>query len=378
LQTLSIFRFLLDSILKSMLFLFFLRPCYAEDNSLFLSSRLSSASDPASLLSHRNQDTNVALPPLSGEIKQTNVCSGSPNNGLEVHVLGQVSNSGTFWVIPGTRVYEAINCAGGITSVGSTRAIALRRGSLTDSERSIDLFSYTESGDLNQNPYLSNQDVIFVPFYKNKIRIIGAIKKPDIYEVLAPEATIQGAIQIAGGFSLVADPKASITLLRPKLNENTKIPVEYAITKYSSDELQENNIPINNGDIIVANDVQNREIDFDYSTLPIPGQIREWPTAYEQVFVTGDVSRPGPYPFRPFYSLPDYVYEAGMTKTSNLKKAKLLEHDGKERKLKERVAPGDIIYLKSRNFTLSNALQVWSVTTSTFFTGFSIYTIFKD
>lgn len=308
-------------------------------------------------------------------------CASAPTAAasLEIHVLGEVARPGTFWILPGTRVDEAIECAGSISKVGSNREISLRHGNNKKNEQTVDLYSYRIKGDLSQNPYLSNQDVIYVPLYKNQVRISGSIKKPATYEILPSEATLQELINLAGGLLLLADQQHLITLLRPRINAaEAKTAVGYDESHFSLSDVKEGKGTLSNGDIVVVNDAKNRNMKFDFSTLEVPGENQDYPTAFDKVFVAGAVNTPGVYPFKSFYSIVDYAHEAGVSRLSNLKKSKLLQRDGTPRLKGENISPGDVIYIPPKHFTFENGLQLFNVTTQTFFTGFSIYRLFDN
>ncbi len=315
----------------------------------------------------------------AGEIhKSSAICGNDPSSGLEVHVLGEVVNSGTFWVTPGTRVDEALTCAGGISSAGTVRNISLRRA---NTKQVVDIFSYRTFGDLNQNPYLSNQDVIFVPVYSEKVKIIGSVKKPGTYELATSRATVQEIIALAGGLSITVDPANPVTVLRPLISQ--------AVTGDDALSYDELSLPstqsvyeLRNGDIVIVHDIRTRGIHLDVTTLSLPDEEgrtgNNLPTSFDRVFVTGDVNLPGPYSYKAYYTLNDYANEAGLTKTGNRKRIKLFDNTGVARQKDEKVSPGDMVYVPSRRLTLENTLALWNVTTSTFFSGFSVYTIFKN
>lgn len=309
------------------------------------------------------------------------LCNVGPSDGLEIHVLGQVPSAGTFWITPGTRVDEAIACAGGVGDSGSLRQVAIKRHGETGSHRTIDLFSYREYGDLSQNPYLSNQDVLFVPLYDKRVQIMGGVRKTGTYELLPNETAIMDVIRLAGGFTLLIDPQLPVTVLRASENAQTrsdKTPLEYNKTSFTFADLEKREGVLRNGDIVIVNSLRNKKFKFDLSGLPIPGESRDIPSSFQEVFVMGDVETPGVYSFKSHYALADYAREAGIWKSSKVKKIKLIDREGKRRPKGEPVSPGDIIYVPTKYLTFENVFQVWNTMTSTFFTGYSIYTIVDD
>ncbi|WP_295627905.1 polysaccharide export protein [uncultured Nitrosomonas sp.] len=89
-----------------------------------------------------------------------------------VYVVGEVTQPGVYLVkdIPLT-VLEAINNAGGVTSLADLRNIALTRDGKT---YSINLLSLYEGGDITQNVLLEQGDVLNVPDnVLNKVFVLG-------------------------------------------------------------------------------------------------------------------------------------------------------------------------------------------------------------
>lgn len=316
--------------------------------------------------------------PSTGTGTTNSVCASDPSESLEIHVLGQVEHPGTFWIMPGARIDEGITCAGGISGAGSTRLIGLKRQGMPNADRTVDLFAYRIKGDLNQNPYLSNQDVIFVPRYATKIQIIGSVKNPGVYEILPTETSIADAIEITGGFTMLTDLANPVTLVHPQVNFTKKpATVVYQKTPLTQEEIKQSYYALQNGDIIVVNNARFRNLNFDFSTLPIPGEEGNLPTSFNQVFVTGDVGIPGAYPFKAYYTIKDYAREAGISKTSRLRRIYLVDNNGRKKRTHV-VSPGDVIFVPKKAFTFNNVLQVWNTATTSFFTGFTIYQIIDN
>ncbi len=99
----------------------------------------------------------------------------------QVHILGEVDMPGTYRVPASTRLAEAIEYSGGILERGATRTIKLRRRG--SKERSVDLMSFQILGNLDHNPYLHDNDVVFIPLKQKIVQISGAVKRPDSYEL---------------------------------------------------------------------------------------------------------------------------------------------------------------------------------------------------
>ena len=131
--------------------------------------------------------------------------------GYQVNVLGEVMKPGTYKVAASDRVSEVLNRAGGIAVNGSERVIELRRkgGGVIH----VDLIAFKLFGKLDQNPYVTDNDTIYVPFRKNVIQIVGAVKRPDFYE-LKDEKTLADVVDLSGGFNAATAMKEPIRVIR--------------------------------------------------------------------------------------------------------------------------------------------------------------------
>ena len=105
------------------------------------------------------------------------------SNYYNIHVLGEVTRPGTYRVLPSDRVFDAIRYAGGILPTGSERSVQIRRGGRVEY---VDLFAYKSRGILDQNPYLTENDVVFVPILKGLVHVDGPVGHPGSFELVRP------------------------------------------------------------------------------------------------------------------------------------------------------------------------------------------------
>lgn len=117
---------------------------------------------------------------------------------FRVFVLGEVAIPGTYVARAIDRVSQLIDRAGGFTPKSSTRRIEVRRGE--DGLLSADLVLFNRTGNLEQNPYVLEGDVIFVPVKLDSVSISGALNLPGDYEYKEGD-TLEELIGIAGGLS---------------------------------------------------------------------------------------------------------------------------------------------------------------------------------
>ncbi len=259
----------------------------------------------------------------------------------QVHILGEVLRPGTYRVPASTRLSEAIQIAGGMMERGSDRRIELRRGG---GSRRADLLGFKIFGNLDANPYLMDNDVIFVPLRKTVIQIEGAVKRPGVYE-LQNEKTIKDVMKLAGGISIGNDDPAPIRVIRFENGKKNVLNVE-------NSEQGRRAFRVQNGDVIILPQFLIAKKSFDYNVSKIPGDNKLFYPSYEErVFVLGAVAKPGPYPFNPYYDLRQYLTLAGGTnKLAKSKKIKIISALGSTTRANNQteINPGDTIVVPER------------------------------
>jgi protein involved in polysaccharide export with SLBB domain len=265
--------------------------------------------------------------------------------GYSVHVLGEVQNPGTYLLPASTRVAQAIQRAGGIAENGSERNIEIRRKG--GGVRHVDLLRFKLHGKLSDNPYLTDNDVVFVPLRDRVIQVVGAVKRPEMYELKA-EKTLADVVDLAGGFNNAVARSEPVRVIR--YVEGEKI-----VDEVPNDSRDLDNYSIKSGDVVVVSNVVTKDTEFDYNVASIPGDQVFYPSYEDRVFVLGGVAFPGAYPFSPYYTLSQYVTLAGGISDRGSDDFKVTAIDGKTRKAKlsERVNPGDTIMVKQK--IMSNA-----------------------
>ena len=287
-----------------------------------------------------------------------------------VHVLGEVKKPGTYRISPSERMSDAIKRAGGVNDDGSKKMIQLRRQGIT---QAFDFFGYETFGWLAQNPYLLENDVIFVPLKKGEIEIEGPVKRPGAYEYTGKVSLLQ-AINQAGGFSSGVSPKEPIRIVRyDKNGEKEIIPVE-------NEEKSLKKFKIEKGDYIVIPHLFLVNKKFDYNLNNIPGDNIAYPTIKANVYVVGEVNTPGPYPFVPAYTYQDYVSNAGPLGLASLRSVKVIKKDGKKisaRRVKE-INAGDTIFVPARSVSVERILGITAAIVGTTLSSILLYDTLKD
>ncbi|MGB4958295.1 MAG: SLBB domain-containing protein [Saprospiraceae bacterium] len=185
---------------------------------------------------------------------------------LNVNILGEVFNNGTFNVSSVNTAFNALIAAGGPNDIGSVRKIQLLR--VGQKPKTLDVYQYLQNPISSQDYYLSENDYINVPVAEKLINISGAINRPFRYELLEKEHLME-LIKFAGGLK----PNALKGNLQVKRIENDSV----RIIDVNFGDLEKNNknfILINGDEVVIQ-------------------QINE--NLKNEVNITGAVENPGIY-----------------------------------------------------------------------------------
>ncbi|MEY3563859.1 MAG: hypothetical protein RJA23_29 [Bacteroidota bacterium] len=120
---------------------------------------------------------------------------------IKVHILNEVRLPGTFTLSAFSTVFNALYAAGGPSDNGTLRAIQLIRNNKKIAE--IDVYDLLMNGTANLDVQLQDQDVILVNPYLARVKVLGEVKRPLIFEV-TPEDNLNDLIRYAGGFTDLA------------------------------------------------------------------------------------------------------------------------------------------------------------------------------
>jgi protein involved in polysaccharide export with SLBB domain len=117
---------------------------------------------------------------------------------INVSMIGEVRQPGTYTVSSLATVFNMLYAAGGPNRSGSWRSIQIIRGDTVVTE--FDLYDLIVHANQRDNIRLKDQDIIKVQPYINRVRLQGEVKRPGLFEMKEGE-TLADLIQFTGGFS---------------------------------------------------------------------------------------------------------------------------------------------------------------------------------
>ncbi len=116
---------------------------------------------------------------------------------IKVNIVGEVMVPGTYTLPSLATLFNALYMAGGVNNLGSLRNIEVYR----DNRRitTFDAYDFLVNGKYDSNIRLEDNDIIIVPTYKSLVRISGAVKRQQAFELRQNE-TLANLLEYAGGF----------------------------------------------------------------------------------------------------------------------------------------------------------------------------------
>lgn len=117
---------------------------------------------------------------------------------IQVNVLGEVATPGTYRLSSFATVFHALYRAGGVTPIGGLRDIRVMRGGQEVAR--VDVYDLLMNGKMSDDVRLEEGDVIIVLPYEQLVEISGNVKRPMYYE-MKPGESLGKLVEYAGGFT---------------------------------------------------------------------------------------------------------------------------------------------------------------------------------
>lgn len=206
-----------------------------------------------------------------------------------IFVVGEVNNPGAYELDGTATTLSALFSAGGPSRQGSLRKIEVRRGKKMVG--SFDVYEFLTRGDRSGDVNLLEGDTVFVPLAGPKISVLGAVRRPFIYELKKEELTIGEALKIAGGINGLADLK----------------------------KIQVRRLQPHSGQIVFSREISRTDGKFEGNATPIQDldEIKVFaisPRNLEMVSLEGHVFEPGIRPWRQGLMLSEILKSPEMLK----------------------------------------------------------------
>jgi protein involved in polysaccharide export with SLBB domain len=198
---------------------------------------------------------------------------------IQVLVVGNARYPGTYTISSLSTLVNAILVSGGPAPQGSLRHIQVRRDGTTITD--FDFYDLLIKGDKSKDVRLQPGDVLYIPPVGPLAAISGSVNTSAIYELKA-NSTLSDLIEIAGGFSSLADT-AKITIER-LVDHQARKALEFPFDDTSRAT------PLQDGDIV--------------RVLSIV------PSFQDTVTLRGNVANPGRYPWKPGMRIRDLIPNA--------------------------------------------------------------------
>jgi protein involved in polysaccharide export with SLBB domain len=156
---------------------------------------------------------------------------------IPVYVVGEVRSPGKYMLSSLSTVFTALYAAKGPTDIGSLRSIRLVRSQKVLKE--IDVYDYLLKGQM-VDLTLKSGDTVYVPIAGKVITVAGEVRRPARYELLN-ESTLKDAIALAGGTTSDSANRLRLTRVgddHKRQVRDLQLPADGALPLQDGDELQ--------------------------------------------------------------------------------------------------------------------------------------------
>ncbi|MCH7497352.1 MAG: SLBB domain-containing protein [Candidatus Marinimicrobia bacterium] len=247
---------------------------------------------------------------------------------INVTMVGEVYMPSIHAIHPFSTVTTGLIQVGGVRTSGSLRDIrVIRDGQVVGR---VDLYSFLIEGQGGDDIALRDQDLVYVPVRKSTVRVQGAVHRPGIYEALEDE-DIATVLRYSGWLT----PEAGLTVeLRRIVPRATRRSDDDAVVIEHYDLRQIQAAQVRDGDEITVRAI-----------LPTT----------KEVYVFGQIKKPGAYGFREGMRLLDLLDLAGgltdefFRKSIYTAEAHLIRRD--EQASYPEILPIDLVGLRDKNPT---------------------------
>lgn len=164
---------------------------------------------------------------------------------IQVNVMGEVVQPGTYALSSFSTVFHALYRAGGVTAIGSLRNVLVSRNGKVIAH--LDVYSFILKGKNADDIRLQEGDMVIVPPYDALVEIQGKVKRPMIYEMKSDES-METLLKYAGNFSADA--------YRNHVNVIRRSGKEYSVATVDRNDFTR--FRVQDGDVVTVDSILNR------------------------------------------------------------------------------------------------------------------------
>jgi protein involved in polysaccharide export with SLBB domain len=234
-----------------------------------------------------------------------NVTLGRLRN-IQVFVVGQARQPGTYTVGSLSTLVNAIFASGGPGPNGSMRRVQLKRQNAVLVE--LDLYDFIVRGDRSRDVRLQSGDVIVYAPAGPRVAVIGSVDSPAVFELRSREAGVAGGSTLAEVMALAGGVRALANAQQARVDRidpaNPKAPRQVALLNLADADKTE----LRDGDIL--------------SLQPVAPQFAN------AVTLRGNVANPLRYPHTPDMRISQLIpeREALVTQDYHIRKNRLVQY----------------------------------------------------
>ena len=164
---------------------------------------------------------------------------------IQVNVMGEVVQPGTYALSSFSTVFHALYRAGGVTAIGSLRNVMVSRNGKVIAH--LDVYPFILKGKNADDIRLQEGDMVIVPPYDALVEIQGKVKRPMIYEMKSDES-METLLKYAGNFSADA--------YRNHVNVIRRSGKEYSVATVDRNDFTR--FRVQDGDVVTVDSILNR------------------------------------------------------------------------------------------------------------------------
>lgn len=164
---------------------------------------------------------------------------------IQVNVMGEVVQPGTYALSSFSTVFHALYRAGGVTTIGSLRNVLVSRNGKVIAH--LDVYPFILKGKNADDIRLQEGDMVIVPPYDALVEIQGKVKRPMIYEMKSDES-METLLKYAGNFSADAY-RNHVSVIR-------RSGKEYSVATVDRNDFTR--FRVQDGDVVTVDSILNR------------------------------------------------------------------------------------------------------------------------